>query len=53
MEKQCGGRIRQKEMMLDELTQPEWEDADDDFHVKNEMSGTSELRFPASPGTAN
>jgi hypothetical protein len=37
----------QKEMKVDELTQPGWEDAAYYFHERGTMYGTSELRVPA------
>jgi len=40
-------RFRQKQMKLDELTQPGWEDAADYFREREEKYGTSELRVPA------
>jgi len=36
--------IRQKQMKLDELTQPGWEDAADYFRQRDERYGTAELR---------
>jgi len=39
--------FRQKQMKLDELTQPGWEDAADYFSERDKMYGTSELRVPA------
>jgi len=40
-------RIRQKQMKLDALTQPGWEDAADQFRKQHKMSGTSQLRVSA------
>ena len=40
--------FRQNHIKLDELTQPGWEDAADYFRQRDEKSGTSELRVPAS-----
>jgi len=40
-------RFRQKQMKLDELTQPGWENAADYFHEQDKKYGTSELRVPA------
>jgi len=40
-------RSRQKQMKFDELTQPGWEDAADDFRERDKKYGTSELRVPA------
>jgi hypothetical protein len=50
---QCMERFRQKQMMLDELTQPGWEDAAGFFGERVKMYGTSELRVPpiAQPQT--
>ena len=39
--------FRQKQMKLDELTQPGWEHAADYFCERDEKYGTSELRVPA------
>jgi len=39
--------FRQKQMKLDELTQPGWEDAADYSKESNKKYGTSELRVPA------
>jgi len=39
--------FRQKQMKLDELTQPRWEDAADYFRERDKKYGTSELRVPA------
>jgi len=39
-------RFRQKQMKLDELTQPGWEDAADYFRERDEKYGTTELRVP-------
>jgi len=38
--------LRQKQMKLDELTQPWWHDAADYFCERDEKYGTSELRVP-------
>jgi hypothetical protein len=38
--------FRQKKMKLDELTQPGWEDAADDFCEQDEKCGTAEFRVP-------
>jgi hypothetical protein len=40
-------RFRQKQMKLDELTQPGWEDAADWFRERDKKYGTTELRVPA------
>jgi hypothetical protein len=40
-------RFRQKQMTLDELTQPGWEDAADYFPERDKKYGTSTLRVPA------
>jgi len=40
-------RFRQKQMNLDELTQPGWEDAADYFRERDKKYGTTELRVPA------
>jgi hypothetical protein len=40
-------RFRQKQMKLDELTQPGWEDAADYFSERDKKYGTTELRVPA------
>jgi len=40
-------RFRQKQMKLNELSQPGWEDAADYFRERDEKYGTSELRVPA------
>jgi hypothetical protein len=39
--------FRQKQMKLDELTQPGWEDAADSFRERDKKYGTSKLRVPA------
>jgi len=39
--------FRQKQMKLDELTPPRWDDAADYFHQRDEKYGTSTLRVPA------
>jgi hypothetical protein len=44
---QCLERFRQKQMTLDELTQPGWEDAADYFHESDKKYGTSALQVPA------
>jgi len=38
--------FRQKQMKLDELTQPGWEDAADYFRERDKKYGTAELRVP-------
>jgi len=38
--------FRQKQMKLDELTQPGWEDAADYFREQDKKYGTAELRVP-------
>jgi len=45
----------QKQMKLDILTQPGWEDAADYFHERDKKYGTTELRVPAvsQPQTKN
>jgi len=45
--KQCMERFPQKQMKLDELTQPEWEDAADYVCKWDTKYGTSELRVSA------
>jgi len=40
-------RFRQKQMKLDELTQPGWKDAADYLRETDKKYGTSELRVPA------
>jgi len=40
-------RFRQKQMKLDELTQPKWQDTADYFCEQDKMYGTTELRVPA------
>jgi len=40
-------RFCQKQMKLDELTQPGWEDAADYFRERDKKSGTTKLRVPA------
>jgi len=47
--------FRQKQMKLDKLTQPGWEDAADYFRERDKKYGTSELRVPAvvQPQTNN
>jgi len=40
-------RFRQKQMKLDELTQPQLEDAADYFRERDKKYGTTELRVPA------
>jgi hypothetical protein len=46
-------RIRQKQMKLDALTPPGWEDTADYYQERDKQHGTSELRVPAvvQPGT--
>jgi len=39
--------VRQKQMKLDKVTQPGWEDAADYFRERDEKYGTSELRVSA------
>jgi len=39
--------VRQKQMKIDELTQPGWEDAADSLLEPDTKYGTSELRVPA------
>jgi hypothetical protein len=41
------GRFRQKQMKLDELTKPGWQDAADYFHERDKKYGTTEIRVPA------
>ena len=43
---QCMERFRQKQMKLDELTQPRCEDAADCFREQDTKYGTTELRVP-------
>jgi len=40
-------RYRQKQMKLDELTQPGWEDAANNFRERDKKYATTELRVPA------
>jgi len=40
-------RFRQKQLKLDELTQPAWDNAADYFHERDTKYGTTELRVPA------
>jgi len=40
-------RVRQKQMKLEELTQPGWGDAADYFYERDKMYGTTELKVPA------
>jgi hypothetical protein len=40
-------RFRQKQMKVDELTQPGWEDAANYFRERDKKYGTTELRVPA------
>jgi len=40
--------FRQKQMKLDELTQPGWEDAADYFRERDKKYGTAELRVPVA-----
>jgi len=44
---QCMERFRQKQMKLDEFTQPGWEDAADYFRERDKKYDTTELRVPA------
>jgi len=44
---QCMERFRQKQMKLDELTQPRWKDAADYFHERDRKYGTLELQVLA------
>jgi len=44
---QCLERFRQKQMKLDELSQPGWQDAPDSFSEIHMKYGTSTLRVPA------
>jgi len=44
---QCMERFQQKQMKLDELTQPGWEDSTDYFREQDKKYGTTELRVPA------
>ena len=44
---QCMERFRQKQMKLDELTEPRWEDAADYFCERDKKYGTTEVRVPA------
>jgi len=39
--------VRQKQMQLDELTQPGWGDAANNFHERKMKSRTAELKVPA------
>jgi hypothetical protein len=47
MVQQCLERFRQKQMTIDELTQPGWEDVADYFRERDTKYGTSTLRVPA------
>jgi len=47
MVQECMERFQQKQIMLNELTQPGWEDAADYFCEQDKTYGTSELRVPA------
>jgi hypothetical protein len=47
MVQQCKERFRHKQMKLNELTQPGWEDAADYFRQGDKKYGTSEFRVPA------
>jgi hypothetical protein len=47
MVQQCMENFRQKQMKLDELTQPRWEDAPDYFRARDTIYGSSELWVPA------
>jgi hypothetical protein len=40
-------KFRQKQMKLNKLTQPGWEDAADHFRERDKKYGTSELGVPA------
>jgi len=40
-------RFRQKQMKLDEMTQPGWEDAANNFRERDKKYGTTELTVPA------
>jgi len=40
-------RFREPQMMLQELSEPEWKDSADYFHERNKMYGTSELKVLA------
>jgi len=44
---QCRERFRQKQLNLDELTQPGWEDAGNYFDERHMKYGTSELKVRA------
>jgi len=44
---QSMGRLRQKQMNIDELAQPGWLDAADYFHQRDKKYGTSESTVPA------
>jgi len=44
---QCMDRFQQKQMKLDELTQPGWEDTANHFGEMGQKYSTSELRIPA------
>jgi len=46
MVQQCMESSRQKQMKLDELTQPGWKDAGDSFRERDMMYGTAECRVP-------
>jgi len=52
---QCMERFRQKQMKLDELTQPGWGNSADCFSARDKKSSTSELKVPAvvKPQTDN
>jgi len=43
----CMESLRQKQMRLDELTQPGWGDAANYFRERDMMYGTAELKVPA------
>jgi hypothetical protein len=47
MEQQHLERFHEKQMMLDKLTPPGWEDAADYFRETDKKNGTSVLRVPA------
>jgi len=45
--------IRQKQMKLDELPQPEWEDTADYFRERDKKYGTAEFMVPGRHSTSN
>jgi len=47
MVQQCMDRFRQRQMKLDELTQPGWEDVADNFRERDKKYSTSKLRVLA------